>query len=79
MQLNSRVLAMPRTLSLRSLGWLAVALMLAVALVPWAGARPALSANPDSISVAAPTDVTVAPAHRFLQSSHRGPPATVQP
>ena len=33
--------------------------MLAVALVPWTGARPALSANPDGISVAAPTDVTV--------------------
>ena len=59
MNVNSRVPAMPRTLSLRNLGWLAVALMLAVALVPWAGARPAWSANPDGISVAAPTDVTV--------------------
>ena len=60
MQLNLRVPALPRTLSPRSLGWLGVALMLAVAFVPW-GARPALSANPDSISVAAPIDVTVAP------------------
>ena len=61
MQLNSRVPAMPRAISPRSLGWLAVALMLAVALVPSAGARPALSANPDGISVAVPTDVSVAP------------------
>ena len=59
MHTNPRVPALPRTISLRSLGWLAVALMLAVAIVPWAGARTALSANPDGISVAAPTDVTV--------------------
>ena len=80
MHLNSRVPAMPRTVSPRTLGWLGVALMLAVALVPWAGARSAFGASVAAIPInsgnptCASLDDTYAGGQTWLQTITSQPP-----